>query len=60
MPISTVKYQKTFNNAMFKWIWTIFSLGAPVTIEPRSHSLRILHVNSVLTQSITSLVVAAT
>ena len=23
------KYQNTFNNAMFKWFWTIFSLGAP-------------------------------
>ena len=24
------KYENTFNNAMFKWFWTIFSLGAPV------------------------------
>ena len=23
------KYENTFNNAMFKWFWTIFSLGAP-------------------------------
>ena len=23
------KYWNTFNNAMFKWFWTIFSLGAP-------------------------------
>ena len=24
-----LKYQKTFNDAMFKWFSTIFSLGAP-------------------------------
>ena len=29
MPISTVKYQNTFDNAMFKRFWTLFSLGAP-------------------------------
>ena len=23
-----------FNNAMFKWFWTIFSLGVPDTFEP--------------------------
>ena len=23
------KYDNTFNNAMFKWFWTILSLGAP-------------------------------
>ena len=31
MPISTVQILKinAFNNAMIKWFWTIFSLGAP-------------------------------
>ena len=29
-PYLTFKYQNKFNNAMFKWFWTIFSLGAPV------------------------------
>ena len=29
MPISTVKYSNTFKNAIFKWLLTIFSLGAP-------------------------------
>ena len=27
------KYWNTFNNAMFKWFWTIFSLGAPVKTQ---------------------------
>ena len=31
MPIYLLfKYQNTFNNAMFKWFSTLFSLGAPV------------------------------
>ena len=29
MPISTVWILNTLNNAMFKWFWTISSLGAP-------------------------------
>ena len=28
-PYLAFKYENTFNNAMFKWFWTIFSLGAP-------------------------------
>ena len=26
------KYQNTFNNAIFEWFWTIFSLGAAVMV----------------------------
>ena len=25
--------KNAFNNAMFKWFWTIFSLGAPEVIQ---------------------------
>ena len=32
------KYYNTFNNAMFKWFWTIFSLGAPVSTSNWSNN----------------------
>ena len=35
MPISTLYILNTFNNAIFKWFWPIFSLGAPAVFKTR-------------------------
>ena len=37
MPVSTVSIPNRLYNAMFKWFWTMFSLGAPDLKAPFSN-----------------------